>query len=254
MEKQIIKWLNSFNKNFIIGVSGGIDSAVTSSLCAMTGRNIICLNMPINQEKAQVLRAEKHIKWLKTKYNNISSYLIDLSTSFKAFQNSIPEYNELAMINSRSRLRMMTLYSFANSFDSLVVGTGNKVEDFGIGFFTKYGDGGVDISPIGDLTKTEVYEIAKRLDITKEIRTAKPTDGLWEDSRTDEEQIGATYPELEEAMAFCLKEGIETVKDYNDLEKKIDDVTEEIIYKYLYRHQNNKHKMETPPICQIERH
>jgi len=207
--ENITNWLTNYSiksitSGFVVGVSGGVDSAVTSTLCARTGLPVLCLDLPIHQSKDEHNRALKHMKWLKEKYNNVSFKSIDLSEVFNSFQNSIEissnKNNLLSLANSRSRLRMTTLYYFAGLNSSLVSGTGNKVEDFGIGFYTKYGDGGVDISPIADLYKTEVFEIAKELGIIDDIITAKPTDGLWDDERTDEDQIGATYQELEWAM------------------------------------------------------
>jgi len=197
------EYLNQSNLNcFIIGISGGIDSALVSTLCAQTGEKTIVVSMPIYQAQDQLQRAHKHINWLKNKYLNVESLEFNLTNTFETFKSLFPIENKLALANSRSRLRMTTLYQLAGTYKGLVVGTGNKVEDFGVGFFTKYGDGGVDISPIADLTKTEVRQIAKELDIIEEILIAKPTDGLWDDGRIDEDQIGATYEELEWAMNF----------------------------------------------------
>jgi NAD+ synthase len=207
LENQISEWLSKYLldanlESFIIGVSGGIDSAVVSTLCASTGIKTIVVSLPIHQFPDQLTRANNHIKWLKEKYSNVESHEIDLSKVFDSFKSLFDEKNKLALANSRSRLRMTALYQIAAENKGIVVGTGNKVEDFGIGFFTKYGDGGVDISPIGDLLKTEVWDLGKRLEILNEIIVAKPTDGLWEDDRNDEDQIGATYSELEWAMQF----------------------------------------------------
>lgn len=197
----ICTWLNDYsNKSttngFIIGISGGIDSAVTSTLIAKTGKPVICIEMPINQNKLQVERGKKHISWLKKKFPNVSSIELDLTKVFTTFIKEAKKKhktNKLAQANTRARLRMTTLYYFAQINNYLVVGTGNKVEDFGIGFFTKYGDGGVDISPIADLLKTEVFTLGKYLDINKDIINATPTDGLWDEDKSDEEQIGAKY-------------------------------------------------------------
>jgi NAD+ synthase len=205
----ISNWLKNYanscnSQGFVIGISGGIDSAVTSILAAKTGLPLICVEMPIHQNKIQIERGLKHIEWLKENFSNTSSIKLELSSLFDEFIAKIPANNksELALVNTRARLRMTTLYYFAQANNSLVLGTGNKVEDFGIGFFTKYGDGGVDISPIADLLKSEVYTLGKELAINNDILTAPPTDGLWGDNKTDEDQIGATYPELEWAMNF----------------------------------------------------
>ena len=194
----IIQWLKAYSKKsktdgFVIGISGGIDSALTSTLCASTGLPTICIDMPIMQNKNEVNRASSHIKWLQKKFNNVIHKSIDLNDVFNSFKNTVEQNNDknnfLSLANSRSRLRMTTLYYFAGINRCLVAGTGNKVEDFGIGFYTKYGDGGVDISPIADLNKTDVFEISKILGVLDEIIKAKPTDGLWDDGRTDEDQI-----------------------------------------------------------------
>ena len=206
--EHITNWILNYSKlsktkGFIIGISGGIDSAVTSTLAAATGLKIVCLEMPIHQNKNQVNRAKKHIKWLKENFVNVSSIEFELTQVFEKFKSKLNnESNELALANTRARLRMTTLYYFAQHYNLLVLGTGNKVEDFGIGFFTKYGDGGVDLSPIADLLKSEIQEIAKYLKINPDIINTPPTDGLWENNRTDEEQIGASYNELEWAMNF----------------------------------------------------
>ena len=198
VSKHIVSWTDNYlnrskMKGFVVGVSGGIDSALTSTICAETGRNVLCLEMPIYQGEDQVSRSKKHIEWLKKKYSNVSSMTINLDKTFDSFVNSIPNVkspeNELSLANSRSRLRMVTLYYFSALKKYIVVGTGNKVEDFGIGFYTKYGDGGVDISPIADLLKSDVYSLAKFYNINNEIIEALPTDGLWNDNRNDEDQI-----------------------------------------------------------------
>ena len=204
---KIVGWLteqliHSDQKGFVIGVSGGVDSAVTSTLCAKTGYPIIVLNLPINQANDQHNRSNEHINWLKTKFDNVKHYTVDLTSVYDSFKEAVPHCDELALANSQSRIRMTTIYSFANYNNFLVAGTGNKVEDYGVGFFTKYGDGGVDISPIADLLKSEVYGLAKALNIIQTIQDAPPTDGLWGDNRTDEEQIGASYDELEWALNY----------------------------------------------------
>ncbi len=243
--KYIINWIKSYCFNnkikcLVIGVSGGIDSALTSTLCAKTGLKTIVVSMPIHQNKKQLNLAEKHITWLKKNHSNIEVFNIDLSEVFNLFKDTMPKelQNNLGLANSRARLRMTTLYQIAASKNGIIVGTGNKIEDFGIGFFTKYGDGGVDISPIGDLLKSEVYNLARSLKILKEIQKAEPTDGLWEDNRSDYEQIGATYEEIEWAMKNLEK---------CNLNQKEKDLVK------LYKNYNkiNKHKMSSIPICLI---
>ena len=204
----IVNWIRNYKeknniKGLVVGVSGGIDSALTSTLCAMTGIDTVCLNMPIFQKDEQYKRSESHINWLIKKFNNVRAEEIELTNTFSCFFETVPtnfEKSNLALANTRSRLRMLTLYYYATINDSIVVGTGNKVEDFGIGFYTKYGDGGVDISPIADLMKSEVFKLSKELGINKEILNAKPTDGLWDDDRSDEDQIGANYDDIEKVM------------------------------------------------------
>lgn len=248
----IVHWLKNYAeqakiKGFVIGVSGGIDSAVTSTLCARTGLPLLCLEMPIHQAENQVTRALKHIAWLGENYDNISVQQVNLTPVFDSLVSSLPEVDQeedrfMSLANTRARLRMTILYYFAALEGYLVAGTGNKVEDFGVGFYTKYGDGGVDISPIADLLKTEVYEIAEHLGIIREILVAPPTDGLWGDDRTDEDQIGASYPELEWAMQMD-NEG----KKAADFEGRKKEVFE--IYKRF--NNANKHKMLTIPVCEI---
>ena len=205
---EISAWIRDYAERagistLVVGVSGGIDSAVTSTLCAKTGLHTIVLNLPIHQAADQYDLSNRQIDWLKSDWDNVESRLVDLSGTFDSLMQELRDegLSDLAMANSRARLRMITLYAVAASTNGIVVGTGNKVEDFGVGFFTKYGDGGVDISPLADLYKTEVKALAESLGIIEEIRSAAPTDGLWNDGRTDEEQLGATYAELEWAMA-----------------------------------------------------
>ena len=206
----IVTWLKEYALNarmdgFVIGISGGIDSAVTSELCAMTGLQVIAINLPIRQSTQEYNLANKHLVYLNSKYKNSKELEINLSDVFSQFEKTMPsdcKNNSLSMANSRSRLRMTTLYAVAQTNNCLVAGTGNKVEDFGIGFYTKYGDGGVDLSPIADLSKSQVWAVGEHVGILSEILEAKPTDGLWGDGRSDEDQIGATYPELEWAMEF----------------------------------------------------
>ena len=244
--EHIKKWLCSYHsqsstKGFVIGISGGIDSALTSTLVAETNIPLLCIEMPINQNKNQVSRGKIHILWLKENYNNVKSIECDLTGIFEQFKSISTEKNKnqlLALANTRSRLRMTTLYYYAQLNNALVVGTGNKVEDFGIGFYTKYGDGGVDLSPIADLMKSEVFQLAKALKINKEILVAPPTDGLWDNDQTDEDQIGATYDELEWAMKN---------KETKNLSKR----QQEVIEIYNKFHAANKHKMMAIPVCNI---
>ena len=244
--EHIKNWLISYHsqsstKGFVIGISGGIDSALTSTLVAETNIPLLCIEMPINQNKNQVSRGKNHILWLKENYNNVKSIECDLTGIFEQFKSISAEKNKnqlLALANTRSRLRMTTLYYYAQLNNALVVGTGNKVEDFGIGFYTKYGDGGVDISPIADLMKSEVFQLAKALKINKEILIAPPTDGLWDNNQTDEDQIGATYDELEWAMK-------------NNQTKNLSKRQQEVIEIYNKFHTANKHKMMAIPVCNI---
>lgn len=244
-------------RGFVIGVSGGIDSAVVSSLCALTGEPVICVNMPIYQAQDQVTRADIHIEYLCKCYNNVSEHKIDLTSVYDGMIRILPgvAISDLAKANLRSRIRMATLYSFAGTMGYLVTGTGNKVEDFGVGFFTKYGDGGVDVSPIGDLLKTEVWALGRYMGVDERIITSKPTDGLWEDNRSDEDQLGATYEEIEWALGFCEKLNINTLSEFKEINQFLVLSEEQIniIYIYLTRHEKNSHKMEMPPICHIER-
>jgi NAD+ synthase len=245
----IVKWLNEYSdqsktSGFVIGISGGIDSAVTSTLCAMTGKNVICLNMPIRQHKAEYDRGHEHIAWLKSKFSNVSAHEVELTKAFSSIEETYPPdiQDRLTMANTRARLRMTTLYAFAGHHKMLVAGTGNKVEDFGIGFFTKYGDGGVDLSPIADLMKSEVYALAKEMALPSSIQEAKPTDGLFADGRSDEDQIGASYDELEWAMDF-ISENMDS-GGLNERQK-------EVLGIYRSRNTANKHKMEPVPVCII---
>lgn len=248
----IVQWLKKYaeesgSNGFVIGISGGIDSAVTSTLCAMTGKQVIALNMPIHQHKAEYDRAQEHIMWLGAKFANVMSQRISLTATFECISESFPGEirDALTMANTRARLRMTTLYAYASHYRLLVAGTGNKVEDFGVGFFTKYGDGGVDLSPIADLMKSEVFAIAKELDIVKSIQVAKPTDGLWADEKSDEDQIGATYDELEWAMNTIAKLDEATLfTNLTAREKLVLDI-------YIARNRANRHKMVPIPVCTI---
>ena len=230
----ILNYINSMPKqatSLVIGISGGIDSSVASTLCAMTGTKTIVLTMPIKQISSQHDLSLKHEKWLKNKFKNIESHTIELDEVFKSFQSKLSGFDsEHGLANSRARIRMTTLYQVAAANNGIVVGTGNKIEDFGVGFYTKYGDGGVDISPIADCTKTEVWELGKELGILEEIIQAQPTDGLWDDGRTDVGQLGLTYQELEEAM-----------NNSNSPHRS----------KYLEQRKLNLHKMQPIPVCKI---
>ena len=215
--------------SLVIGVSGGIDSAVTSALCAKTGFKTIAISMPIKQNSNQHDLSLKHLDWLKKNFDNVETKIIELDRVFESFENTMQDFNNsLAFANSRSRLRMVTLYQIAQANRGIVVGTGNKVEDFGVGFYTKYGDGGVDISPIADCKKTDVWNIGKSLGVIDEIIEAAPTDGLWDDSRNDESQLGLSYEEIEEAMENSKSK---YYKRYQDIRKP------------------NLHKMKPIPVC-----
>ena len=235
---------------FVIGVSGGIDSALTSTLCAKTGLPTLCLEMPIKQQENQIDRAQEHIKWLEKKFTNACGKTINLNRVFTSFSEVTSEYDTsdaalLSLANSRSRLRMVTLYYFAARHRYLVAGTGNKVEDFGVGFYTKYGDGGVDLSPIADLMKTEVRALAKTVGVSDAILKAPPTDGLWDDDRNDEDQLGATYEELEWAMK--QHQSGKVADDFVGKELRI-------MSTFLKHHNTNKHKMNPIPVCEIPKH
>jgi NAD+ synthase len=248
--RYIVNWLlqyseKSHTEGFVIGISGGIDSAVTSILCARTGKKVICLNMPIHQRKPEYDRSHQHITWLKSNYKNVVSYEVELSKPFQSISEALPgEIQDwLTMANTRARLRMTTLYAFASHNKMLVAGTGNKIEDFGIGFFTKYGDGGVDLSPIADLMKSEVYALAKELGVVTSIQEAAPTDGLFADARSDEDQIGASYDELEWAMNFSAN----STSDHSLLSTR----QKEVMAIYQQRHAANRHKIDPIPVCVI---
>lgn len=254
INQQIVKWLldyatNAKVKGFVVGISGGIDSALTSTLCAQTGLPTLCIEMPIHQAESHVNRTNEHIDQLKKRFSNVFNERADLTPIFEAFKLQVPSVeNEavlsLALANSRARLRMTTLYYFAGLHGFLVAGTGNKVEDFGVGFFTKYGDGGVDISPIADLMKSEVRKLAAYLGVPASILNAKPTDGLFGDDRSDEDQIGANYDELEWAM-LQIENG-KTLEDFTGREAHVFS-----IYKRL--NTINQHKMNPIPVCEISK-
>ena len=249
LKKRIVSWIKDYAdsngiKSLVVGVSGGIDSAVVSTLCAETGLPTYVLTMPLNSKKENTALSDAHAKALDDKYENVSHHNVDLSTTYHKLLSSIslqtsPEgfthnrdfmTNDLANANTKSRLRMVTLYQIAGAVGGIVVGTGNKVEDYGVGFYTKYGDGGVDIAPIADLYKTEVRELGRHMGVSTEIINAPPTDGLWDDGRTDEDQIGVTYEQLEEAMEKGIGVGVETLEHFNS---------------------RNKHKMEPIPTFKL---
>ncbi len=248
----IVNWLREYAtqagvNGFVIGISGGIDSAVTSTLCARTGLEVLCLEMPIHQADSQVSRALNHIDWLKNNYAKTDLVQVKLTPVFDSLVQALPKVRDkedsfMSLANTRARLRMTSLYYFAALKKLLVAGTGNKVEDFGVGFYTKYGDGGVDLSPIADLMKSEVYELAAYLGINDDIIKAAPTDGLWGDDRTDEDQIGASYDELEWVMDQ-ITQGLNS-NDYSNREKKVLEI-------YTKLHKANKHKMDAIPVCKI---
>ncbi|WP_274475175.1 NAD(+) synthase [Mangrovimonas aestuarii] len=248
----IVDWLKTYAlqakvNGFVIGISGGIDSAVTSTLCAETGLDVLCIEMPIHQHDSHVTRAQEHIALLKSRYNNVKDIRTDLTPLFETFKEEVSlEGNQhtvdLALANTRARLRMTTLYYYAGLKGLLVAGTGNKVEDFGIGFFTKYGDGGVDLSPIADLVKTEVYELGKHLKVPQSILDAVPSDGLFGDTRSDEDQIGASYPELEWAMK--MQEEGKTANTFQGRDLEVFNI-------YSRLNTINQHKMNPIPICKI---
>ncbi|MGY0393399.1 NAD(+) synthase [Bizionia sp. KMM 8389] len=248
----IVTWLTDYANNakvngFVVGISGGIDSAVTSLLCAKTGLDVLCIEMPIHQAKSHVSRAQDHIAFLKKNFPNVRSTQTNLTPVFEEFKTEVnldgsQQIVDMTLANTRARLRMTTLYYYAGLQKLLVAGTGNKVEDFGVGFYTKYGDGGVDLSPIADLMKSEVYAIGKHLNIINQIMEAAPSDGLFGDARSDEDQIGASYPELEWAMK--MDDTGQTLSDFEGREKDVF-----AIYKRL--NTANKHKMNPIPICLI---
>jgi len=250
--EHIVNWLKDYAtkagvKGFVIGVSGGIDSAVTSTLCAKTGLPTLCIEIPIHQVASHVTRAQEHIAYLKNNYDNITDTRTDLTPVFEEFKTEISLSGnqatvDMALANTRARLRMTTLYYYAGLLGRLVAGTGNKVEDFGVGFYTKYGDGGVDLSPIADLMKSEVYALAAVLNVPESIMKAKPSDGLFGDTRSDEDQIGANYDELEWAMQ--MQEKGKKATDFKDREQEVFKI-------YTSYNRRNQHKMKPIPVCEI---
>ena len=246
LQNKISDWLSRYIEDnsldsFIIGISGGIDSAVTSALCAHTNKRTIAITMPIHQNPDETDRGEKHIEWLKSKYENVEGLHIDLTESYEKIKDTVPiEFqSELSLANTRARIRMSVLYLVAGSTNGIVVGTGNKIEDFGVGFFTKYGDGGVDISPIADLMKSEVYSLGREIGIIDQIMRAQPTDGLWNDGRTDEDQLGVSYDDLEWAMKVC-----EASEDSQNLNLEQNN----ILQVYNKHRKSNLHKMKKIPV------
>ena len=250
--KHITNWLKDYAINagvqgYVIGISGGIDSAVTSTLCAATGLPLLCIEMPIHQASSQITRAKEHIAFLKRNFPKVRSIEVDLTSTFDTFTHSLATSENhnllnLTLANTRARLRMTTLYYYAGLDQSLVVGTGNKIEDFGVGFFTKYGDGGVDISPIADLMKSEVTQLGQYLNVPASIIIAPPTDGLFGDDRSDEDQLGASYDELEQAMLFH-----ESGENPDHLEGR----AKEVYNIYEKRNRINQHKIQPIPVCKI---
>ena len=237
LKERIVKWIKDYadeNKiqSLVVGVSGGIDSAVVSTLCAETGLPTFPLGMPIHQDSDQESLSDIHLAWLEKKYKNVKTLKFNLTKVFEKFKEALQEYShdDLSLANSRSRIRMITLYQIAGKYNGIVVGTGNKVEDYGVGFYTKYGDGGVDIAPIADIYKTEVWELGRHLGVNEKIIEASPTDGLWDDKRTDEDQLGASYAELEEAMEYGSGPAVKILETFNG---------------------RNKHKMESIPTFKL---
>ena len=237
LKERIVKWIKDYadeNKiqSLVVGVSGGIDSAVVSTLCAETGLPTFPLGMPIHQDSDQESLSDLHLAWLEKKYKNVKILKFNLTKVFEKFKEALQEYShdDLSLANSRSRIRMITLYQIAGKYNGIVVGTGNKVEDYGVGFYTKYGDGGVDIAPIADIYKTEVWELGRHLGVNEKIIEASPTDGLWDDKRTDEDQLGASYAQLEEAMEYGSGPAVKILETFNG---------------------KNKHKMEPIPTFKL---
>lgn len=247
LAKDIADWIKNYVednnlKTLVVGVSGGIDSAVTSALCAMTGVPVVAVNLPLHSSQKNTNLSNLHLKWLSERFHNVAADVIHVDSVYDAFKQVVRDYNsDLGYANSKSRLRMVVLYQIAAATGGLVVGTGNKIEDFGVGFFTKYGDGGVDISPIAGLTKTQVKQLATDLGISRKIMEAPPTDGLWEDARSDEDQIGASYEELEWAMKYIEENAGSPLTNRQ----------EEVIIIYNKFNQANAHKMKSIPVYEI---
>jgi NAD+ synthase len=262
--KHITKWIKQYaTKNkistLVVGISGGIDSSVVSALCAETGLNTIVVQMPIRQNRKLDNCSSMQAGWLLERYKNVTHMSMDLTSVFTSFEKTLIPYCrenddearvDLAFANSRARLRMMTLYQIAQSHSGIVVGTGNRVEDFGVGFFTKYGDGGVDISPIGDCMKTAVWDMGREFGLPQEIVDALPTDGLWSDDRTDEDQLGMSYPDLERAMS---NDALEREDVYNTLPLNLSKEEKSQLKKYRAIRAHNLHKMESIPVCKFDK-
>ena len=262
--KHITKWIKQYaTKNkistLVVGISGGIDSSVVSALCAETGLNTIVVQMPIRQNRKLDNRSSMQAGWLLERYKNVTHMSMDLTSVCTSFEKTLIPYCrenadearvDLAFANSRARLRMMTLYQIAQSHGGIVVGTGNRVEDFGVGFFTKYGDGGVDISPIGDCMKTAVWDMGREFGLSQEIIDALPTDGLWSDDRTDEDQLGMSYPDLERAMS---NDALEREDVYNTLPLNLSKEEKSQLKKYRAIRARNLHKMESIPVCKFDK-
>jgi NAD+ synthase len=267
--QHIVKWLKSYARSarinrFVVGISGGIDSSVVSALCAQTGIPTTVVQMPIRQQRDLDRRSSLQAGWLLEHYPDTVTHMsMDLTLVFSAFEKKVEpfcgveddnhETYLLACANSRARLRMMTLYQIAQCYGGIVVGTGNKVEDFGVGFFTKYGDGGVDISPIGDCLKTEVWAMGRELGLPEEIVDAPPTDGLWADARTDEDQLGMTYPELERIMALDLLERSQAVDSNMPGSAKLSTGDRAKLRRYRELKARNQHKMQPIPVCRFDK-
>jgi NAD+ synthase len=266
--RHIVKWIRQYaTKNkistLVVGISGGIDSSVVSALCAETGLKTIVVQMPIRQNKTLNNRSSMQAGWLLERYKNVTHMSMDLTTVFSAFEKKVDPYcgieddtydtYKLASANSRARLRMMTLYQIAQCHGGIVVGTGNRVEDFGVGFFTKYGDGGVDISPIGDCMKTEVWDMGRELGLEQEIIDAAPTDGLWDDGRTDEGQLGMSYPDLERMMALDFLQRCKAVDSDMPGSAKLSADDRKKLKQYQTTRARNIHKMQPIPVCTFDR-
>jgi NAD+ synthase len=254
LQDRIVQWIKDYTtqhniQSLVVGVSGGIDSAVVSTLCALTGVHTIAVALPIRQKPELHNLSLDHCTWLANKFHNIRQEIVNLTSTFEQFESVMCSYdNQLAFANSRSRLRMTALYQIAQSCNGIVVGTGNKVEDFGIGFFTKYGDGGVDISPIGDCLKTEVWEMGRELGILEDIISAAPTDGLWDDARTDEDQIGMNYPDLERMMALDFLKRAKAVDSNMPGSTKLSGEDRVKLKRYQELRSRNLHKMQPIPV------
>lgn len=265
--RHIVKWIKAYARSakistLVVGISGGIDSSVVSALCAETGLNTIVVQMPIRQNKKLDNRSSMQAGWLLERYKNVTHMSMNLTGVFTAFDKTLSPFcatdsgdytdtSELAFANSRARLRMMTLYQIAQAHSGIVVGTGNRVEDFGVGFFTKYGDGGVDISPIGDCMKTQVWDMARELGIEQEIIDAAPTDGLWDDGRTDEGQLGMSYPDLERMMALDFLQRCKAVDSDMPGSTKLSADDRKKLKRYQDTRARNMHKMQPIPVCKF---